>query len=360
MWIVCPMAGVGKRMQPFTYTKPKAFIKLSRKKIIDHLLDKLKKNFPKGTNILFIIGYKGRQVAEYIKNHYSDYYSLHFIEQKPLGLEDDVPYFSGLSDAILLAKDFIKDEDMFIIFSDRLPTRDYSSMLLTNNEHQFDILINVQQVEHPEFYGVVSCDEKGFVTKIIEKPKKFVSNLAVSGAYIVKKSVSSMFFELLEDQSKIPLENGQEHLLAPIIQSIIDSGKRVVISEMHDIILDFGRPESLLEGNRFLLSELQLSDPYYESLKKKGNLISTKIIPPVAIGKNSKISESIIGPNVSIGDDAEINQCILSETVIGDNTNLNKIITSNSIIGDFSTLEDLIKDKIIIGDSSFISTSKKK
>lgn len=359
MWIVCPIAGVGKRLQPFTYTKPKAFLKIAGKKIIDHLLIKLKNNFPQGTDILFIIGYKGRQISDYLRDNYSDYYNLFFTEQKPLGFDDDIPYFSGLADAVLLAKDYVKNDNFFIILSDRLPTRDYSTMLISFHQNQFDILINVQEVKQPEYYGVVQCDEGGNIKKIIEKPEQYVSNLAVSGAYLINNSVSSIFFELIQKQYEIPLDNGREHQLTPIIQKLIDMGKTVKINKMHDTILDFGRPESLIEGNRYLLSEIKQIDPLYESLKIKGNSISSKIIPPVIIGDNAKITNSIIGPNVSVGDNIVLNKCICSDTIIGDNTFLNKIITSSSLIGDFSTLEDLIKENIIIGDSSCISTSKR-
>ena len=49
MWLICPIAGVGKRLQPFTYSKPKAFLKIAGKRLIDHILIKLKSSFPKGT-----------------------------------------------------------------------------------------------------------------------------------------------------------------------------------------------------------------------------------------------------------------------------------------------------------------------
>jgi len=359
MWIICPIAGVGKRLQPFTYTKPKAFLKIAGKKLIDHLLINLKNTFPKDTNILFIIGYKGRQIAEYLKSNYSDYYNLFFAEQKPLGFEDDVPYFSGLADAVFLAKNFVKNDDIFIILSDRLPTGDYSSMLNYFHQNQFDMLINVQKVKTPEYYGVVQTDVNGNITKIVEKPRQFISNMAVSGAYLIKGSISTMFFHLLEEQSKISLENGKEHHITPIIQNLIGIGKNVKINEMYDIILDFGRPESFIKGNRYLLSKIKQSDLNYDSLIKKGNLITSKIIPPVFIGVNVKITDSIIGPNVSIGDNVVLNKCICSDAVIGDDASLNKIITSHSLIGDFSTLDDLIKENIIIGDSSYISTSVK-
>ncbi len=85
-----------------------------------------------------------------------------------------------------------------------------------------------------------------------------------------------------------------------------------------------------------------------------------KIVPPVFIGNNTNISDSVIGPNVSIGDDVSLNKCIMSNSVIGDGAKLRKIISSESIIGDYSIIEDLIKKSITIGDSSYITTSKMK
>ncbi|MFX0136687.1 MAG: sugar phosphate nucleotidyltransferase, partial [Candidatus Hodarchaeota archaeon] len=114
MWLICPIAGVGKRLQPFTYSKPKAFLKIAGKRLIDHILIKLKNSFPQGTNVCFIVGYKKRQITEYLKKYHSDYFKIHFIEQKPLGYEADAPYFSGLGDAILLAKNLAEHDDCFI------------------------------------------------------------------------------------------------------------------------------------------------------------------------------------------------------------------------------------------------------
>jgi glucose-1-phosphate thymidylyltransferase len=360
MWLICPIAGVGKRLQPFTYSKPKAFLKIAGKRLIDHILSKIKKTFPKGTNLCFIVGYKKRQITEYLTNNYSNYFNLHFIQQKAIGYEADTPFFSGLGDAILLAKEFAQNDDCFIFLSDRLPMEDYSSMLLNYHQDICDGVMNVKQVENPQFYGVIELDNRGLVKNVTEKPKEPKSNYAVSGAYLFGMSITPRLFELLEEQSKIKLENGQEHQLTPVIQKLIDEGFKLKINEMIEEILDFGRPESLIEGNRHLLANLRLKDPTYEKAFQLGNIKDSKIVPPVFIGENSEICDSVIGPNVSIGDDAIVEKCILSESVIGDGVNLKKIISSESIIGDFSILEDLIKKNITIGDSSYIATSNMK
>jgi len=194
MWLICPIAGVGKRLQPFTYSKPKAFLKIAGKRLIDHILIKLKNSFPKGTDVCFIVGYKKRQITEYLKETHSDYFNLHFVEQKPLGYEADTPFFSGLGDAILLAKEFAKNDDCFVFLSDRLPMEDYSQMLLMFHQDICDGIINVRQVDNPEYYGVIESDESGVVRSIVEKPKKAKSNYAVSGAYLFGLSITPRLF----------------------------------------------------------------------------------------------------------------------------------------------------------------------
>jgi glucose-1-phosphate thymidylyltransferase len=358
MWLICPIAGVGKRLQPFTYSKPKAFLKVAGKRLIDHILIKLKKSFPKDTSICFIVGYKKRQITEYLKKNHSDYFKLYFKEQEPLGYEADTPFFSGLGDAVLLAKDFAENDDCFIFLSDRLPMDDYSPILLNFHQDICDGVINVKQVDNPEYYGVTELDENKIIKSIEEKPKEPKSNYAVSGAYLFGMSITPRLFELLEKQKKIPLDNGQEHAITPVIQQLIEEGFKFKVNEMKREILDFGRPDSLLAGNRLLLSESRLKDPTYEKLVHSGDIVDSKIVSPVFIGDDVKINDSVVGPNVSIGDNVTLNKCILSDCVIGDGANLKKIISSESIIGDYSVLEDLIKKSITIGDSSFITTSK--
>ncbi|MFX1493624.1 MAG: sugar phosphate nucleotidyltransferase, partial [Promethearchaeota archaeon] len=315
MWLICPIAGVGTRLQPFTYSKPKAFLKVAGKRLIDHILIKLKKTFPKNTNICFIVGYKKRQITDYLQKNYSDYFNLKFVEQIPLGFEADSPFFSGLGDAILLAKDYAYNDDCFIFLSDRLPLEDYSSILLTYHQGTCEGIINIKRVENPRFYGVTVLDKEGYIEKIVEKPSDFISDYAVSGAYLFGKGSVPRLFQLLEEQEKVEIKNGKEHQLTPIIQKLIEEGVKLKVNEMQNEILDFGRPNTLLNGNRHLLSEIKLKDPLYENLFRSGNIVDSKIIPPVFIGKDVKITNSVIGPNVSIGDDLVIDKCILSESV---------------------------------------------
>ena len=155
-------------------------------------------------------------------HHHSNYFKLHFIEQVPLGYEADVPFFSGLGDAIFLARSHAENDDCMVFLSDRLPMEDYSQILLNFHQDICDGVINVKQVDNPEYYGVIELDGNEVVKSINEKPKEPKSNYAVSGAYLFGMSMTTRLFELLEEQSKIPLENGHEHTITPVIQQLIE------------------------------------------------------------------------------------------------------------------------------------------
>ena len=103
MKIIAPIAGIGSRLKPFTLSKPKAFIRVAGKTVLDHILDKFTNTFDPDTELILIVGYKKRQIMEYIKENYSDKFLLSFVEQIPRGYKDNVPYYWGLGEAIYLA-----------------------------------------------------------------------------------------------------------------------------------------------------------------------------------------------------------------------------------------------------------------
>ena len=103
MKIIGPVAGTGTRLRPFTLSKPKAFITIAGKTVLDHILSKFSNTFDANTELILIVGYKKRQMMEHIKANYSDKFKLTFIEQIPRGYEEGQPYYWGLGEAIYLA-----------------------------------------------------------------------------------------------------------------------------------------------------------------------------------------------------------------------------------------------------------------
>ncbi|MCF2141290.1 MAG: NDP-sugar synthase [Candidatus Lokiarchaeota archaeon] len=361
MIVICPIAGVGSYLQPFVVSKPKALIKVAGKPIIAHTLERIQQVVPKGTTIVFIVGYKKRLLIEYITHlneNMDNYFQLEFVEQESCGMHNDKPFFSGIGDAIALAKPFADNKDCFVFFSDRLPVNNYTTLLQQCESNNYDGIINVQEVDDPENYGVCVLDEHQIVQKIYEKPTSFISKLSIQGAFLIKKSISKRFMDYLVEQANTPLIPGETHSYVPIIQRLINEGAKIGIHQMKQKMLDFGSLDKFLEGNQELLEFHKSSLEKIKKLKQKGKIINSTIISPVFLGDDVFISSSVIGPNTSIGNKSKINRCILSNTVIGDNCDLSNFCTDSSIIGDFVTLENMIKNRLSIGDDSSIVSSK--
>ena len=145
-------------------------------------------------------------------------------------------------------------------------------------------------------------------------------------------------------------ENSKEIYLTQSLQDSIDEGFKISAVVLRKDILDFGKPTELLRGNRYLL---ELQNVKKEEFSKMDITFEKSYINnPVYIGKNTKVVNSVIGPYVSIGNECDIHQCILSNCVIERNTCLTNVITENSIIGSNATVGNITKDNLIIGERS--------
>ncbi|MHA1675273.1 MAG: sugar phosphate nucleotidyltransferase [Promethearchaeota archaeon] len=369
MKLILPIAGVGQRLRPFTFSKPKGFVTIAGSRGVDHILTKIGSNLPPSTPLCLITGYKSQQIEKYLDTNYTDKFSIDYIEQIPVGYQADIPYFSGLGHAILLTKEwFEKTEDVamaglqpndtLIFLSDMIPVRDYQFILeyLTHPEYDGVIGSMIVPADKTQFYGILETDENQIIVDMVEKPKHTTSNQAISGVYAFKAKTAARLFAILEEQYKIheiEIANGtkkrREFQFTPALQQLVEEGFKLLSAPFVDGILDFGRPEALLNGNRVLL-EAHQSTINGQIAKIENSMV----INPCAIGKNTEIVRSVIGKYASIGKNCIIEDCNLNNVVIGDNCFLKKIITQNSIIGDNVKIDSIIKNKITLGDNSFL------
>ncbi|MCP4763483.1 MAG: hypothetical protein GY870_17045, partial [archaeon] len=179
------------------------------------------------------------------------------------------------------------------------------------------------------------------------------SNQAIAGVYAFKPKAMKRLYEHLEKDVKNFENKKGEVQITPSIQGLVDDGFKLISRPFIKGILDFGRPNRLLEGNKYLLKEQDnvIGGP----IEKISN---SSLTAPSFIGENVEIINCVIGPFCSIGDDCILRDCVIRDSVIGDGCVLERIITENSIIGDYVKLDDLIKNNLIIGDRSNIRSSK--
>lgn len=363
MKIIGPIAGVGSRLRPLTYSKPKAFLTVAGKTVLDHILEKFSNTFDPTTELILIVGHKKRQIINYVKNKYKHKFKLIFIEQHPRGYLDGIPFFGGLGEAVyessvrfekknFKTKEQDKREGSLIFLGDMIPIDEYSYLMYRYFESDVDGIITVMEVpnEDAKSYGVVTIDENSIIQSLVEKPKKFVSNLAIAGIYAFSNSATMALFEIIKQYIDQRSETTNEIYITQSLQDLVNSGFRIAAVKLKKGILDFGRPSELLNGNKFLLKSNSVKKENFSELNI--TIDRSFIKNPVFLGNNTKITNSVIGPFVSIGENSIIENCILENSVIEERANLKSIITSNSIIGCDVKIEIISKDNLIIGDKS--------
>ena len=326
MKVVIPVAGVGLRLRPLTYTQPKPLIPIAGKPILAHIIDQF---LDIGINdFVFIIGYLGDKIKHYVESHYPGIQKtfVHQMERK------------GLGHAIYSAKNELEGcNDMSILLGDTILELDLKAFTKVPYS-----CIGVKKVENPREFGVVEQDEHGFVLKMIEKPSIPITNLAIVGLYKIKEV--DLLIEALEYNIQNDIRTNQEFQLTDALQRLIMQGIQMKTMEV-DNWFDCGRRDIVLETNASMLEQSE------EAQKDYGNYINSIIIPPVYIGEHCTIENSIIGPHVSIGENTTIQRAAIQNSIIGNYAAIQEIVLQSSIIGSDTAIKGSIHS-LNIGDNT--------
>jgi glucose-1-phosphate thymidylyltransferase len=273
------------------------------------------------------------QIIEYTRNRFGDRFDIEFVEQESA---------EGLGHSIYQARSVVNGEPLLIALGDMLFENGYQTFLQAHADHgKPDVSIGVKQVDDPRHYGVVELGTDNTVRRLVEKPTDPPSDYAISGVYIVQNSDS--LFDALEYHVKNGIRGaGDEFQLTDALQRMIEAGDRIDIFEVEDWY-DCGRPETLLEANRVLLSDIETDRRVTESV----------IIPPVDIGESVSLERSIVGPYVSVDNGATISDSLVRNSIIGRNTRLDCVNLEESIVGDNTTIESDV-NQLNVGDNSAV------
>ena len=319
MRAIIPVAGVGSRLRPHTYSLPKALLNVAGKPIIGHILDKIiEAGFDEAT---IIIGYLGEMTKEYVLKNYK--IKVDFIEQEER---------LGIGHAIYLSRQTFSTDPILIILGDTIFDVDLKSMI-ANKQTQ----IGVKYVDDPRRFGVAETMD-GYITHLVEKPENPKTNLVIVGLYYITRP--QLLVECLEKMIKNNTRNKNEFQLTDALQMMIDGGEQMK-TFLVDGWFDCGRPETLLSTNQHLLEFQPVPSPI------KGVMIQ----PPVFISKKAKVTNAIIGPNTTIADNVVIENSIIRNSIIGEGATVVNSLLEESLIGINAVVRGNYK-RINIGDSS--------
>ena len=328
------MAGMGKRLRPHTLTTPKPLIPIAGKPIVYWLVHDIAEVCEdKIENIGFVIG---RSFGEAIETE------LLKIAAK-LGAKGHLFYQDeplGTAHAIYCAAEILTGRTI-VAFADTL----FKANFKLNSEQ--DGIIWVHQVDDPSAFGVVQMNSDGEIEDFVEKPTKFVSDLAIIGIYYFKNG------DLLRNEIEVLINNkikdDGEYQLTRVLETLKEKGTKFVPGQVDDW-LDCGNKQATVETHRAYFNFMENKRLISKSSKTNNSVL----IEPIYLGDNVEIDNAVIGPYVSVGDNSKISESRIQNSIIQKDSQIKNANLANSMLGNFVTFEGKATD-LSVGDYNTIS-----
>lgn len=335
MKVIVPMAGRGSRLRPHTLTIPKPLVPVGGKPIVHRLVEDIAAVCSeKIDEIAFVVGRFGEEAER----------ELIEVAAK-LGAKGSIHYQDtplGTAHAVLCAADKLEGP-VVVAFADTLFKANFK---IDPND---DGILWVKQIEDPSAFGVIKMNEKGEIIDFVEKPKEFVSDLAMIGIYYFKDGQRlRKELEYLIDNNVI---KGGEYQLPDALRRLTEAGYKFKPGEVIEW-LDCGNKEVTVHTNQRVL-EFD-AEKSKKLIADSATITESVIIPPCFIGENVKIERSVIGPHVSIGAGTEVTDSILKNSIIQHSTKISSANFTNSMIGSNANIKGLARD-LSLGDFSTYS-----
>jgi glucose-1-phosphate thymidylyltransferase len=333
MKIIVPMAGRGSRLRPHTLTVPKPLIPIAGKPIVHRLVEDIAK----------VLNQKIEEVAFIIHESFGKEVEKDLIAiAEKMGSKGTIYYQNealGTGHAIMCAKDSLSGPAV-IAYADTLIRANFDL------DTTADSVIWVKQVDQPEAFGVINLNEANEIVELVEKPKEFVSDLAVIGIYYFK-DVAVLRGELqwVIDNNII---HGGEYQINDGIKQMMAKGMKFVPGQV-DEWMDCGNKNVTVETNGRMLGFLQAEG---EKLMAENLILeNAQIIPPCYIGQNVIIKNATVGPNVSLGDGCVVENSQVQDTLVQNHSLIKNAHLKNSMIGSHAVFDGNFTS-ISIGDYS--------
>jgi glucose-1-phosphate thymidylyltransferase len=326
--------GSGTRLRPLTFTGNKHTLPIANKPMILYGLEQLKGAGIRKIGV--VLGPIKEGLVDVLGDGSKFGVEITYIDQ---------PEPRGLAHAVLVAKDYLKDEPFVMYLGDNLLKEGVSEFIEVFNGTRADCVVGVSWVKDPSRFGVVEMDDEHIV-KLVEKPKEPRSNLALIGVYVFGPAI----FDAVK---KIKYSWRNELEITDAIQVLVEEKKKVEVQRVSGWWKDTGTVGDLLEANRLVLDDLKLE--IHGSVEDDSSVHGR-----VYLGRNSLIKKGarIMGPSI-LGSDTTLDDGVYvgPYTSVGNNVIVKKGEIENSIIMNGCTIDtdERIVDSLI-GPYSLITS----
>ncbi|AXG73724.1 nucleotidyltransferase [Flavobacterium arcticum] len=335
MKIIVPMAGRGSRLRPHTLTVPKPLIPIAGKPIVHRLVE----------DIAGVINQEIEEIAFIIHRSFGAPVEKDLVAiAEKLGAKGTIYYQDeplGTGHAIMCAKESMSGP-IVVAYADTLFRADFTL------DTTADSVIWVKQVDDPSAFGVVQLNDKKEIVDFVEKPKDFVSDLAIIGIYYFKSG------ETLRSELQYLLDNnivkGGEYQLTDALENMKQKGMKFVPGKV-DEWMDCGNKNVTVDTNNRMLNFLHADG--HNMIATSATVENSEIIQPCYIGENVVLKNSTVGPNVSLGDNTTVENTTIKNSLVQTNSVIKNAKLDNAMIGNNARFDGNFTT-ISIGDYSVL------
>lgn len=348
--------GAGTRLRPITHTSAKQLVPVANKPLLFYGLEAIRDAGIVEVGI--VVGDTEPEIREAVGDGSALGIRVTYLRQ-------DAP--RGLAHAVVIAEEFLGDEPFVMYLGDNLIIGGITELVDDFARGGYDAQILLTKVEHPEQFGVAELGPDGSVVRLEEKPKEPRSDLALVGVYMFGPHVHEAV-RAIEPSPRGELE------ITHAIQWLIDQKYDVRSHLVTGYWKDTGRLDDMLDTNRKVLESVEPSVAATASVDAQSRLIGRVVVEegaeivrstvrgPAAIGRNTKIVDTYIGPFTSIYHDCTITGTEVEHSIVLERCTISGISRiEDSLIGrDVEVIpSDALPNahRLLLGDHSRVSVA---
>ena len=342
--------GRGTRLRPLTHTAAKQLVPVGNRPILFYVLDNLRNAGIDDVGIV-ISPETGNAIREAVGDGSAWGMRIAYIVQAHPG---------GLAHAVKTARPYLQDDSFVMYLGDNLIGSGIETFR-SEFEKGVAALILLKEVENPSSFGIAEVNEQQQVVRLVEKPKEPNSNLALVGIYFFTPAIHAAIDKIM------PSWRGELEI-TDAIQSLLETGGKVLSQRITGWWLDTGKKDDLLTANTVVLdstaerciegvidAESQVTGRV--RLGKGSRINNSTVRGPVVIGENVLVEDSFVGPFTSIGNGCQIVASVLEHCLLLENARIDHVDRlEDSLIGKSSVVLRNQKNhqayRLSIGDDS--------
>ena len=325
--------GAGTRLRPITHTSAKQLVPVANKPILFYGLEQMAEAGI--VEVGMVVGDTEEEIRAAVGDGSTWGLKVTYIPQ-------DAPL--GLAHCVLIARDFLGDEDFVMYLGDNLlrqGVKAFVDRFESDGRSHSVAQILLARVPDPQRFGVAEIGPDGEVLRLVEKPDDPPSDLALVGVYL--------FGPTIHEAVRAIKPSGRGELeITDAIQWLLDNGYRVAHQVVDGWWIDTGKLDALLEGNRLILETLDQrldgavdADSRIEGrvvICEGAEVVASTIRGPAIVGAGTRIEHSFVGPFTSIAE-----RCVVLRSEIE-----HSVILEDSRIVDIPRVEDSLIGKQVV------------